>query len=130
MRSMTPRWQVGAERERGDKWAARMVRHGGWVMKLPASVTAGIPDWLHAWPGGGLRLVEAKTRYACAEAGTPWKACSGAQRYILRQVEQHAGSEYAAVLVLGEKGYQELTLAEAKQRDWGKRFIRRQRSYV
>lgn len=120
---------MGAERERGDKWAARMVRHGGWVLKLPASVTAGIPDWLHAWPGGGLRLLEAKTLEACQRADTPWKACSGAQQYILRMVEQHAGSHCAAVLVVGEKGYQELTLEEADTVDWEKRFRRRQRRY-
>ena len=121
---------MGAERDRGDKWAARMVRHGGWVMKLPASVTAGIPDWLHAWPGGGLRLVEVKTLEACIRAGIPWEACSKAQQYVLRMVEQHAGSQCAAVLVVGEEGYQELTLAEANVEGWMKRFRRRQRSYV
>ena len=120
---------VGEERARGDLWAARMVAQGGWVQKLPASVTAGIPDWLHARPGG-LRLVEAKTRAACAEEGTPWEACSGAQRFILSMVARYAGSDCARVLVLGEEGYQELSLQEARRPDWGKRFIRRQQAYV
>lgn len=100
------------------------------MLKLPASVTSGIPDWLHAWPDGGLRLLEAKTVEACVRAGTPWKACSGAQQFILRMVKQHAGGHCAAVLVLGEDGYQELTLTEAKQKGWEKRFNRRQRCYV
>lgn len=121
---------MGAERERGDKWASRMVRHGGWVLKLPASVTAGVPDWLHAWPGGGLRLLEAKTVEACVRAGTPWKACSGAQQYILRMVAEHGGDHCAAVLVVDEEGYLELTLAGAQELSWEKRFNRRQRSYV
>lgn len=118
---------MGAERDRGDRWAAAQP---GWVLKLPASVTAGIPDWLHARRPGGIRLVEAKTREACARQGTPWKACSGAQRFILRMVARHAGADCARVLVLGEVGYQELSLQQARRPDWGKQFIRRQHSYV
>lgn len=95
-------------------------------MKLPASTTAGIPDWLHASEDDGARLVEAKTREACERAGTPWAACSKAQQFVLRMLDHHAGSYAAVVLVLGEEGYVELTVQEAQRRDWGRR---RQQAY-
>lgn len=121
---------MGAERDRGDRWAALMVKQGGWVLKLPASVTAGIPDWLHARKPGGVCLVEAKTQHACAEAGTPWKACSGAQRFMLSMVARYAGGDSVRILVLGELGYRELSLQQARRPSWDMEFIRRQRSYV
>ncbi len=101
-----------SERSKGDQWADKERADGAWVMKLPASVTAGIPDWLHVKPGQGISLVEAKTLNAVVEAqGVPAQACSGAQRFILSMVEQYGGR--ARMLILGKVSYAEVSWEQA-----------------
>lgn len=95
-----------SERSLGDKWAAKLRAQGSWVLKLPASSTSGIPDWLVAGTGG-VRLVEAKVRAQGRTAYRP-SMVRLSQRFILGAIARHAGSSYASVLVLSEQGYVEL----------------------
>lgn len=99
------------ERALGDLWAEARRARGDWVVKLPASSTAGIPDWLLA-DGNGVVFVEAKRREGGPTAFRP-RQLTVAQRYFLEQVVLHGGR--AGVVVLGSQGYVELTPDQARR---------------
>ena len=85
-----------SERILGDDWAAVMRARGDWVVKLPSSSMAGLPDWL--WVRGPSRFVEAKKLQERGSAFVP-SQCTRAQRFFLEAVGRHGGRAY--VLVLG-----------------------------
>ena len=93
-----------SERSLGDKWAARERARGAFVLKLPAFVTSGIPDWLHVVSGEGIGLVEAKLAQGprALAAYNPVQL-TGAQHFTLRMVGRHGGR--AQVLVLAPEGF-------------------------
>jgi hypothetical protein len=94
-----------SERSLGDKWAERERARGAYVLKLPASSTAGIPDWLHVVSGQGAGLVEAKLALHSRRDEVVYRPeqLTRAQRFILRMVGKHGGR--AQVLVLASGGY-------------------------
>lgn len=115
-----------SERSLGDDWADLERAAGAFVMKLPASTTAGIPDWLHVKPGLGIGLVEAKQTQGCEGFGLPafaLKQLSGAQRWILRTVARFGGR--AQVLILDSDGYMLLDWADVPRRMSWRTFRRR-----
>ena len=85
-----------SERVLGDDWAEVMRARGDWVVKLPSSSMAGLPDWL--WVRGPSRFVEAKKLQERGSAFVP-SQCTRAQRFFLEAVARHGGLSY--VLVLG-----------------------------
>lgn len=105
----------GPEKERGLDWAKLMKQRGAWVQKLPASVLAGVPDYVIAEPGRGLRVCEAKAALEGASCFRP-RQCSGAQRLFLNAVTRFAGPEYATVLILGDTCWLEVTWASVRRR--------------
>lgn len=97
------------ERERGDKWAAKLRALGAWVQKLPSSSMAGIPDWLVVYEHRNhwddyARFVEAK-RLEVTIGREAKHACTLAQRFFLNAVDAHGGC--SSVLVLDDEGYAE-----------------------
>lgn len=93
------------ERKRGDDWADVLRGRGCWVVKLPGSSLAGVPDWLVVEPGLGIRLVEAKVRNHGRNAFVP-SQCTGAQRFFLRNVSAFGGD--ARVLILDVEHWAEI----------------------
>lgn len=89
------------ERELGDSWKETREADGAWICKLPASTTAGIPDWLLML--GTIQLWEAKRIQPGAIAYSP-KQLSGAQRFFMRMIARYA-PEAGGVLLLGEDGF-------------------------
>lgn len=92
------------ERELGDKWAEHRERAGAWIVKIPASLTAGFPDWmvLH----GKVELWEAKRLQRGGQIAFSPSQLSGAQRFFLKMIALYA-PEAGGVLLLGEEGFVE-----------------------
>lgn len=92
------------EAKLGKLWVQRELAQGNWAQKLPASSTAGIPDYLHVGALFGSRrisLIEAKG----TEGDSAFHATmlTGAQIWTLDAIVLHGGS--AGVLVLHEDGF-------------------------
>lgn len=105
-----------SERSLGDRWAASKDLEGAWTCKLPASVTAGIPDWLLL--NGWASLWEAKLIKPTGEIVFNPKAkgvLTGAQRFILQMLARYAPMS-GGVLLLGPDGYWEVPAERALRR--------------
>ena len=101
---------MSTERELGDRWAAtiRAWPSQPFVMKLPASSTAGIPDWLVVGAPYGAQLFEAKLALPTGEwAFDPHHQLTGAQRFILSAIARK-WKPAAQLLILDETGYVEM----------------------
>jgi hypothetical protein len=85
------------------------------VLKLPASSTAGIPDWLHVVSGQGIGLVEAKLALHSRRDEVVYRPAqlTAAQRFTLRMVHRAGGR--AQVLVLAPEGFVVMEWPEAEQ---------------
>jgi hypothetical protein len=90
-----------SEKALGTKWAEFQRGMGNWVVKLPASSLAGLPDWLLVDPLG-ISLVEAKLLQPRGNAFVP-SQLTRAQRFFLEVVARHGGRSY--VLVLGPESW-------------------------
>ena len=97
-RSLADRW---AEIQRN--WPVRRY----FVMKLPASSVAGIPDWLRVGPPYGAQLFEAKLALPDGEWAFDPRQLSGAQRFTLGAIARR-WKPAAQLLILDETGYLEL----------------------
>lgn len=113
------------ERELGDRWMATREADGAWICKLPASATAGIPDWLLML--GNIQLWEAKRIRSGKTAYCP-KQLSGAQRFFMRMIARYA-PECGGVLLLAEDGYFEIPAKRALRVLAAKTFHRRKEPY-
>ncbi len=92
------------ERELGDRWAEKLRSLGAWVVKLPGSSLAGLPDWLVVQRPFGIRLVEAKVSQTVGAPFVP-SQCTRAQRFFLEAIARHGG--LASVLILGPESFYE-----------------------
>lgn len=97
----------------GKLWQARMRRRGAFVQKIPASLVAGIADYLVAERGRGLRAVEAKRRQTAGYAYHPTQL-TRAQRFFLGAIDAVVEG-CATVLVLGPRGFVELPWRDAQR---------------
>jgi hypothetical protein len=93
------------ERVLGLRWKKNRERTGAYVLKMPASVTAGIPDWVLAHPNSGTVLLEAK----CAQdpSRSPFafqiSQLTAAQRLTARLLAGHGAN--VRLLILAEDGW-------------------------
>ncbi len=97
------------ERELGDRWVATREQDGAWIFKLPASHTAGIPDWCLML--GIVQLWEAKRIRPGKVAYCPHQL-TAAQRFFIRMVARYAPT-CGGVLLLGEDGFMEVEAPKA-----------------
>jgi hypothetical protein len=116
---------MSSERELGDKWQETREADGAWICKLPASTTAGIPDWLLML--GNIQLWEAKKIKPGKIAYDP-KQLSGAQRFFMRMIARYAPG-CGGVLLLAEHGYVELPAGKAMRVLARKTFTQRMEFY-
>ncbi len=115
------------ERALGDNWAEVRQRLGAWIVKIPASSTAGFPDWLVL--NVGIELWEAKRIRTGKTAYDP-KQLSGAQRFFIRMMARYLHADYpSGVLLLGEDGYLEVTAKRALRPMSAKAFHRNKEPY-
>ncbi len=106
-----------SERKLGDQWAKLKRSQGAWVVKLPASSLAGLPDWFIVERRTGTRVVEAKLLQVKGSAFVP-SQCTRAQRFFLECVNRHGGR--ASILILGPGEWAEIPVwgdVEAVSRD-------------
>ena len=113
------------ERQLGDLWAETREAEGAWVVKLPSSALAGLPDWCLML--GTIQLWEAKRIQEGKTAYSP-EQLSGAQRFFVRMIGRYA-PECGGVLVLGEDGFVEIPAARALRPVAAKTFHRRKELY-
>jgi hypothetical protein len=100
---------VKTERQLGDLWAETREADGAWIVKLPSSALAGLPDWCLML--GTLQLWEAKRIQEGRVAYCP-DQLSGAQRFFQRMIGRYA-PECGGVLVLAEEGFVEIPARKA-----------------
>lgn len=120
---------MNSERELGDRWAAtcRAWPSSPFVMKLPASSTAGIPDWLRVGAPYGAQLIEAKVALAEGDYAFDPEQLSGAQRFTLSAIARR-WKPAAQLLILDEDGWHEMNYTT--RRLPRAVFNRRKRRYV
>lgn len=118
-----------SERSLGNLWADTKLEQGGWVCKVPASVTAGLPDWLLL--NGWLSMWEAKLIGTGKVAFDP-KAegvLRSGQRFFLRMLARYSPMS-GGVLLLAEDGYWEVPVKRAlRGRISSKSFHRNKEPY-
>lgn len=114
------------ERQLGDLWIQGYRNAGAWALKIPASSTAGIPDWLILH--GGLELWEAKRTWGSGPLAYHPKQLSAAQRFFQRMLKRYA-PRGGGVVVLGETGFVELSPAAALGPLTRAAFLRKQITY-
>lgn len=95
-----------SERSLGDRWAEGRRADGDFVMKIPASSTAGIPDWIVCGAPYGLQFFEAKRTGSGALAYCP-EQLSASQRFVLGAIARK-WKPAAQLLILDETGYLEM----------------------
>lgn len=94
-----------SEKQLGEKWAELREASGDWIVKIPASSTAGFPDWM-VLGRGKIELWEAKRVQERGEIAFSPRQLSGAQRFFLKMLARYA-SECGGVLILDETGFVE-----------------------
>ena len=115
------------ERALGDRWVEVREGLGAWIVKVPASTTAGFPDWLVL--NVGIELWEAK-RIGTGKTAYDPKQLSGAQRFFVRMMARYLSPDYpSGVLLLGEDGFLEIRSKRALRPMSAKAFHRNKEPY-
>lgn len=115
-----------SERDLGDRWCETREADGGWIVKLPASALAGLPDWLLMH--GVIQLWEAKRVQPSGRYAYTPDQLSGAQRFFIRMMSRYA-PESGGVLLLGEEGFLEIPAKRAFRKLARSTFERQKESY-